>query len=96
MGENSKIIAEFPPRGQELMATSHQPGDVRRCSRCQVRKVLKIAFYRDRKSRGGYRRECKKCRNRARAQWARDSYIPKTGRRNATKADRARKAPSQR
>jgi hypothetical protein len=90
MGENSKIIAEFSPRGQELMATSHQLGDVRRCSGCQIRKVLNVAFYRDRKSRGGYRRECKKCRNRARAQWPRDSYVPKIGRRNRMKANRAR------
>lgn len=90
MGENSKIIAEFPPQGQELMDTSHQLGDVRRCSRCLIRKVVVVAFYRDRKSRGGYRRECKKCRNRARARWARASYLPRTGKRNLTKSDKAR------
>jgi hypothetical protein len=71
MAENAEIIAEFSPRVAELVSTSHTMGAVRRCSRCQVRKVLEVAFYRDRKSRGGYRRECKRCRNASRNEWSR-------------------------
>ncbi len=71
MTQNAEKFAEYPPRVQELLSTSHQLGDVRRCRRCEVRKVLALGFYRDRKSRGGYRRECKRCRNAVRQTWAR-------------------------
>jgi hypothetical protein len=33
------------------------------------------------KAKDGYRPECKKCTNRLRAAWARERYVPKTGRR---------------
>lgn len=68
---------------------AHLSPGVRRCRLCGIRKVLDRGFYRDRKSRGGYRRECKRCRDRAGARWARGRYVPKTGRRHRTKADRA-------
>lgn len=71
MAENAEIIAEFSPRVAELLSGSHQVGEVRRCSRCQIRKVLEVGFYRDRKSRGGFRRECKRCRNASRNEWSR-------------------------
>jgi hypothetical protein len=59
----------------------------KRCSKCGEVKPAGD-FYRDGKSRGGYRPECKRCRNRQRTQWARRRYVPKTGRRYRTKADR--------
>jgi hypothetical protein len=71
MAENVEKCAEFHPRMLELFTGSHQVGEVRRCSRCQVRKVLTMGFYRDRKSRGGYRRECKLCRKVARRERSR-------------------------
>jgi hypothetical protein len=59
-----------------------------------VRKLLDRGFYRDRTCRGGYRRVCKKCRNRERAGWARRHYVPKTGRRYRTGRDRGEEAPA--
>lgn len=61
--------------------------EIRRCRACGVRKVLKKGFYRDRTGRGGYRSQCKRCRNRQRAAWARARYVPKTGRRYQTESD---------
>ena len=93
-GRSGQIIAEFTAPGPEPGALSLSRDSIRRCSLCLIRKVLGRGFYRDRKSRGGYRRECKKCRNRARARWARLRYRPKTGRRYRTRAGRDAEAHS--
>ena len=77
MGEN---INRFDPEAHRLA--------VKRCRDCGVRKAA-WAFYREKSCRGGRRPECKRCHNRARARWARSRYVPKTGRRYRTKADRA-------
>ena len=71
------------------MPGAHLAPEIRRCKQCGIRKVLSRGFYRERKGRGGYRRVCKKCRNRGRAAWARARYAPKTGRRYRVKEDGA-------
>ncbi|MDQ3919589.1 MAG: hypothetical protein M3348_14055 [Acidobacteriota bacterium] len=88
MGKSGEIIAGKWSPASGLAAGSHSSPSIRRCKTCGVRKVLSLGFYRDRTSRGGYRRECKRCRNRKRALWARERYRPKTGRRYRTGADR--------
>ena len=88
-GEKGEIIAENRPAGEARSPDSHTSPGIRRCRRCGNRKVLSRGFYRERKGRGGYRRVCKKCRNRGRAEWARRRYVPKTGRRYGAKADGA-------
>jgi len=50
--------------------------------------VLEIGFYRERSYREGFRPECKRCSNRARAERARRRYEPRTGRRYLTRRDR--------
>lgn len=77
--ENRENIAEFPAPRAGLVAESHTGHSIRRCSVCQIRKLLDRGFYRDRKSRQGYRRECKKCRNLVRARWARSRYRERAG-----------------
>lgn len=71
MAENGENITGFHPRVAELLSRSHQAGEVRRCSKCGVRKVLEMGFYRDRTCRGGRRPECKRCRNNYRKEWSR-------------------------
>ncbi|HZH32998.1 MAG TPA: hypothetical protein VEY11_19680 [Pyrinomonadaceae bacterium] len=71
MDENGENITGLAPRVAALVAGSHTAPEVRRCSRCQVRKVLEVAFYRDRTCRGGRRPECKRCRNVYRKEWSR-------------------------
>jgi hypothetical protein len=50
------------------------------------------SFYALRRGLFGRRPECKACHNAYRNGWARRRYVPKTGRRYRTKADRARGA----
>lgn len=84
-GRTGKIIAEFHGGRGELEAGAHLAGGIQRCRAGGVRKVLDRGFFRDRWSRGGYHRECKKCRN---LKWARGRFEPKTGRRYVTKGNR--------
>jgi hypothetical protein len=65
---------------------------VRRCKDCLIRKVLEVGFYRERTCREGYRPECRRCFNRARAERARRRYEPRTGRRYLIRRDRAEAA----
>ena len=88
-GKKGEIIAENRPTWEAWAPDSHLTPEIRRCRRCGVRKLLARGFYRERKGRGGYRRVCKKCRNLQRAAWARRRYVPKTGRRYRSRADRA-------
>lgn len=71
MGENSENVIGLHPRIAALVTGSHTVQEVRRCSRCGVRKVLDVAFYRDRTCRGGRRPECKRCQNKYRQAWVR-------------------------
>jgi hypothetical protein len=71
MTENAENITGLAPRVAALVSGSHTVREVRRCSRCGVRKVLEMAFYRDRTCRGGRRPECKRCRNAYRTEWSR-------------------------
>lgn len=71
MAENGENITGLAPSMAALVTTSHTAQELRRCSRCQVRKVLEVAFYRDRSCRGGRRPECKRCRNAYRREWSR-------------------------
>jgi DNA-directed RNA polymerase subunit M/transcription elongation factor TFIIS len=59
---------------EDLQLSSHTGHQIRRCSKCGIRKMLERGFYRDSKGRAGYRSECKKCHNRWRAAWARARY----------------------
>jgi hypothetical protein len=87
-GNRGEIIAEKGSAPTARVVNPDSSRELRRCTGCGVRKVLALGFHRERKGRGGYRARCKKCRNRQRARWARSRYIPKTGRRYLTKADR--------
>ena len=87
-GKTGEIIARFSSARPARVVNPSASGEIGRCKSCGVRKVLALGFYRHRTGRGGYRAQCKKCRNRQRAQWARRRYVPKTGRRYRTKADR--------
>lgn len=71
MSENGENITGLAPRIAALVSGAHTVQEVRRCSRCQVRKVLEVAFYRDGTCRGGRRPECKRCRNNYRREWSR-------------------------
>jgi hypothetical protein len=71
MDENGENITGFAPSMAALVSGAHTVSEVRRCSRCQVRKVFEVAFYRDRTCRGGRRPECKRCRNAYRKEWSR-------------------------
>lgn len=88
MSKTGEIIAEKRPTWRELAARPSTPPHIRRCRRCGVRYVLAMGFHRERKGRAGYRSTCKRCRNRLHAEWARSRYVPKTGRRYRTKAER--------
>lgn len=60
----------------------------KRCSKCG--RVLPLdAFYAQPRGLLGRRPECKSCQNSYRNRWARARYVPKTGRRYLTRADRA-------
>jgi hypothetical protein len=87
-GKRGEIIAGNGSAPAARVVNPHASGEIRRCKGCGVRKVLALGFYRDRTGRGGYRARCKKCRNGQRARWARSRYVPKTGRRYRTKAER--------
>lgn len=78
MASEASIVNRFSPDGHRL--------EVKRCRRCGVRKAI-WAFYREKSCRGGRRPECKRCH----AGWRRARYLPKTGQRYVTKADRARR-----
>lgn len=86
--KKGEIIAGNGRTRAVRVVNPHASLDIRRCKGCGVRKVLALGFYRDRTGRGGYRAQCKRCRNRQRARWARSRYTPKTGRRYQTKAER--------
>lgn len=79
MAENGENITGFAPRIAALVTGSHTVQEVRRCRRCGVRKVLDVAFYRDRTCRGGRRPECKRCRNNYRKEWSRRRRLPSRG-----------------
>jgi len=59
----------------------------KRCTKCGKSKPAG-EFYAARGGRLGRRPECKSCSNAYRNGWARRRYVPKTGRRYRTKADR--------
>jgi hypothetical protein len=92
IGKRGEIIARFSSARPARVVNPLASREIRRCKSCGVRKLLALGFYRHRTGRGGYRAECKKCRNRQRAAWARARYVPRTGRRYVTKADRAARA----
>ena len=73
MPESAKSSPDLAAKA-DLLASSHTGQMIRRCSKCGLRKLLERAFYKERTCRAGYRPECKKCRNRARAAWARARY----------------------
>jgi hypothetical protein len=87
--KKGEIIAENRPTWLVMMAAPSKSPEIRRCRRCGVRYVITMGFYRNHKGRGGRESVCKRCRNRQRARWARACYVPKTGRRYLTKADRS-------
>jgi hypothetical protein len=58
------------------------------CSKCGRRLPL-MAFYAHKRGIMGRRPDCKRCHNSYRNGWARRRYVPKTGRRYFTRADRA-------
>lgn len=87
-GKRSEIIAENGSAPPARVVNPHTSGEIRRCKGCGVRKLLALGFHRERKGRLGYRARCKRCRNRQRASWARRRYVPRTGRRYRTQADR--------
>ena len=91
-GGHSREVASKAKSSPDLGPGAHVGGRIRRCRDCRVRKVLEVGFYRERSCRGGYRPECKRCSNRARAERARRRYEPKSGRRYLTKRDREAKA----
>lgn len=88
LGDRSRGGALGAKSSPDSAFQAHAGGPIRRCRDCQVRKVLEIGFYRERTCRGGYRPECKRCSNKARARRARSRYVPKTGRRYVTEGDR--------
>ncbi|HEX8560332.1 MAG TPA: hypothetical protein VF668_19705 [Pyrinomonadaceae bacterium] len=65
--------------------------ETKTCSKCGRRLPL-TAFYALRRGLLGRRPDCKACHNAYRNGWARRRYVPKTGRRYVTKADRAARA----
>jgi hypothetical protein len=71
MSENGENITGLHPRVAALVTGAHTVQEVRRCRKCGVRKVLEVAFYRDRSCKGGRRPECKRCRNAYRREWSR-------------------------
>ena len=87
-GQRGEIIAEKGSAPTARVVNPDSSRELRRCKGCGVRKLLALGFHRERKGRGGFRARCKRCRNRQRARWARSRYIPQTGRRYLTKADR--------
>jgi hypothetical protein len=87
-GKGGEIIAEKGSAPAARVVNASASGEIRRCTGCGVRKVLALGFHRERKGCSGYRARCKRCRNRQRACWARERYVPQTGRRYLTKADR--------
>ena len=61
------------------------------CSKCsQVKPAGE--FYAAQRCLLGRRPECKRCTNDYHNRWARDRYVPKTGRRYRTRRDRAAEA----
>jgi hypothetical protein len=91
-GRGGEIIAENGRTQRVRVVNPDASGEIRRCKGCGVRKVLALGFHRERKGRGGYRARCKRCRNRQRARWARERYVPRTGRRYRTRVDRSAEA----
>lgn len=65
-----------------------QSQEMKTCSKCGREKPL-AAFYAHRRGIRGRRPDCKACHNAGRNRWARRRYVPKTGRRYLTRADRA-------
>ncbi len=94
-GGHPTVMASRAKSSPDSAPEAHACRPIRRCRDCQVRKVLEVGFYRERTCRGGYRPECKRCSNRARARRARRRYEPKTGRRYVTKGDRKEAGASQ-
>jgi hypothetical protein len=62
--------------------------ETRTCSKCG-RELPLASFYAHKRGLQGRRPDCKSCHNTYRNGWARRRYVPKTGRRYVTKADRA-------
>ena len=63
----------------------------KRCSKCGRERPLS-GFYAHSRGLLGRRPDCKTCHNAHRSRWARQRYVPKTGRRYVTRADRADRA----
>jgi hypothetical protein len=61
---------------------------MKRCSKCG-RSLPLAGFYAHSRGIQGRRPDCKTCHNEHRSRWARQRYVPKTGRRYVTRADRA-------